>query len=67
MKKHKIREFKAILLDDRTVTIYGNAIKPMLANQVAHQRGGTIAFMELPDVISAADRILESAENLSLM
>ena len=47
-------------LDDRTVTIYGNAVSQR--NQVAHQRGGTIAFMERPDVISAADRILESAE-----
>lgn len=48
------------MLDDKDVTIYDNAVRER--NQVAHRQGGTIAFMNLPDVIAAAHKVLDSAE-----
>ena len=46
-------------LDDRDVTLYGNAVRER--HRVAHRQGGAIAFMELPSVIAAARKILDSA------
>lgn len=48
------------MLDEKDVTIYGNAVRER--NAVAHRQGGAIAFMNLPDVIAAAHKILDSAE-----
>lgn len=48
------------LLDEKDITIYGNAVRER--HQVAHRQGGAIAFMDLPHVIEAAHKILDSAE-----
>ena len=47
-------------LDEREVTIYNNAVSQR--HKVAHQGGGTMTFKELPDVITVANKILDSAE-----
>ncbi len=47
-------------LDEREVTIYNNAVRQR--HKVAHQGGETMTFRELPDVITAANKILDSAE-----
>jgi hypothetical protein len=45
-------------LEDRTVTIYNNAVANR--HEVAHNSGSTITFRELADIYSAAVKVLEA-------
>lgn len=48
-------------LEDRTVTIYNNAVANR--HEVAHNSGSTITFRELADIYAAAVSVLEAMRN----
>lgn len=48
-------------LDDRTVTVYNNAVANR--HEVAHNSGSTITFRELSEIFAASVKVLEAMDN----
>jgi hypothetical protein len=58
---HEVRNNFNDALDDRTVTIYNNALKNR--HEVAHSSGSTITFRELAEIYEAAVRVLGAIDD----